>query len=81
MEIEHFDGITLEHICSDVFSCDRGGMGGIINSDTFAHNPLLASYLVIAKLYKNSKIQDKWETVFEYPDENENIHLKTIQMN
>ena len=78
MKSEHFDGIILEHICSDVFSCDRGGMGGIINSDTFNHNPLLVSYLIIAKLYKNSKIQDqyigdfinKWKTVFEYPDEN-----------
>lgn len=84
MENEHFDGIILEHICSDVFSCDRGDMGGIINSDTFNHDPLLAAYLIIAKLYKNSKIQDKyignfinkWETVFEYPEENEKYTFK-----
>lgn len=84
MNIEHSDGVTLEHIASDVFSCDRSGMGGIINSDTFEHEPLLASYLIIAKLYKNSEIQDKyisefinkWGTVFQYPDENAECTFK-----
>lgn len=79
MKIEHFNGVTLEHIVTGVFSYDRGHMGGIINSDTFEHSPLLAAYLVITKLYKDVEIQDKyiekfidkWKTVFEYPDENE----------
>lgn len=35
MEIKHFDGVILEHICSDVFSYNRSSMGGIINSDTY----------------------------------------------
>ncbi len=56
----------------------------IINSDTFEHDPLLASYLIIAKLYKNSETQDKyidgfmnkWKTVFKYPDENEGYTFK-----
>lgn len=84
MEIVHYDGVTLEHIVSDVFSCDRGAMGGIVNSGEFERQPLLASYLVIAKLYNNSETQDnlidkfinKWGTVFEYPDEN---HEYTFQ--
>ncbi len=84
MNIEHSDGVTLEHIVSDVFSCDRGNMGGIINSDTFEHEPLLASYLIIARLYKNSETQDKyiddfmnkWKTVFKYPDENKEYTFK-----
>lgn len=84
MEIKHYDGITLEHIVSNIFSSDRGSMGGIVNSGTFEHNPLLASYLIIARLYKNSKIQDKyieefinkWETVFQFPNENEEYTFK-----
>lgn len=79
MKIIHNDGITLEHIVSNIFRSDRGSMGGIINSGTFERNPLLASYLIIARLYKNSGIQDKyieefinkWETVFQFPNENE----------
>lgn len=84
MEIKHYDGITLEHIVSNVFRSDRGSMGGIVNSDNFERNPLLASYLIIARLYKNSEIQDKyieefickWKTVFQFSNENEEYTFK-----
>ncbi|MCM1315233.1 MAG: hypothetical protein NC244_07700 [Alistipes senegalensis] len=84
MKIEHFNGVTLEHIVSSVFSCDRGGLGGIVDSDIFEHKPLLAAYLVIAKLYNSTEFQDKqietfinkWETIFEYPLENEEHSFK-----
>lgn len=84
MQMSHYDGIILEHIVSEVFSCDRSDLGGIVNSDVFEHNPLLASYLIIAKLYRKSETQDcciekfvnKWETIFKYPDENEKYTFK-----
>lgn len=84
MQMSHYDGVILEHIVSGVFSCDRGDMGGIVNSDVFEHDPLLASYLIIARLYKKSQFQEdhigdfinKWESVFKYPDTNQKYTFK-----
>lgn len=75
--INHFEAIRLEHIVCSVYDCDRGGIGGLANSDTFEKQPFLAAVLSLSPAYqKQTEIKeieqffDYYKTVFDYPDEN-----------
>lgn len=76
MKITHNDAIIIEHIVSNLYNCNQGGMGGIIEANHFEHNPFHAALICISKLYtgKGDDIIDQfvctWETVFKYPEEN-----------
>lgn len=76
MQITHNDAVVIEHIVSNLYNCNQGGMGGIIDASHFEHNPFHAALICISKLYVG-KHDDKidqfvctWETVINYPDEN-----------
>ncbi len=82
MIITHNDAIILEHIVSNLYNCNQGGMGGIIEASHFERNPFHAALISISKLYKglhDDKIDDfvcTWETVFNYPNENPNYTIE-----
>lgn len=74
MEQNHNHSVTLEHIVSEVFSCDRYGMGGYINSDHFDSEPFDAALFVVSKLWHKDVVNEienelekfmaKWEQTF-----------------
>ena len=49
--ISHNDATILEHELRRLFKCDRGGVSGLVDADTFDKNPMCAAYLVIAYIY------------------------------
>lgn len=51
MKVTHNDGVTLEHIVSNLYDCNQGGMGGIIDASHFERNPFHAALICISKLY------------------------------
>ena len=74
--------MTLEHIVSNLYDCNQGGMGGIIDASHFERNPFHAALICISKLY-SGMFDDKidqfactWETVFNYPDENQGYTIE-----
>lgn len=82
MKVTHNDGVTLEHIVSNLYDCNQGGMGGIIDASHFERNPFHAALICISKLY-SGMFDDKidqfactWETVFNYPDENQGYMIE-----
>ena len=82
MKVTHNDGVTLEHIVSNLYDCNQGGMGGIIDASHFERNPFHAALICISKLY-SGMFDDKivqfactWETVFNYPDENQGYTIE-----
>ena len=82
MKVTHNDGVTLEHIVSNLYDCNQGGLGGIIDASHFERNPFHAALICISKLY-SGMFDDKidqfactWETVFNYPDENQGYTIE-----
>lgn len=82
MKVTHNDSVTLEHIVSNLYDCNQGGMGGIIDASHFERNPFHAALICISKLY-SGMFDDKidqfactWETVFNYPDENQGYTIE-----
>lgn len=82
MKVTHNDGVTLEHIVSNLYDCNQGGMGGIIDASHFERNPFHAALICISKLY-SGMFDDKidqfactWGTVFNYPDENQGYTIE-----
>ena len=82
MKVTHNDGVTLEHIVSNLYDCNQGGRGGIIDASHFERNPFHAALICISKLY-SGMFDDKidqfactWETVFNYPDENQGYTIE-----
>lgn len=82
MKVTHNDGVTLEHIVSNLYDCNQGGIGGIIDASHFERNPFHAALICISKLY-SGMFDDKidqfactWETVFNYPDENQGYTIE-----
>ena len=75
MRIEHGDAIELESIVRRVFSCDRGEMGGYIDTDYFESEPFDAALIALAPLWQRSnfnQVEDflyKWEHVFRKGNE------------
>lgn len=69
MRISHNDAISLERIVRDVFSCDRGCMGGYIDADHFETEPFDAALIALSPLWEKAdfhEIEDfllKWEQV------------------
>lgn len=82
MKITHNDAIILERIVCDLYEgSHQGSMGGIIDASHFERNPFHAALICISKLYEgmyDEKIDQflcTWETVFNYPDENQNYTI------
>ena len=77
--INHNDAIELEQLVRRLYDCDRGGVSGMVDADYFDDKPIQAAVLVIAYLYARDLVSNpyeydeflhKYETVFDYPDEN-----------
>lgn len=77
MRIEHGDAIELEAIVRNVFSCQRGEMGGYIDADHFESEPFDAALIALAPLWKNGNFREiedflfKWEHVFRKGNEDD----------
>lgn len=57
--------IRIEHILRNVFECDRGGLGGIVNSDYIRKNPFAAMVAALAFIYKESN-EGKRQTICKF---------------
>ena len=77
--INHNDAIELEHQVRRLYSCDRGGVSGMADADYFEGHPIQAAVLVVSYIHANHResgpyqfdeFLNKYETIFEYPDEN-----------
>ena len=75
MKVTHNDGVTLEHIVSNLYDCNQ-------DASHFERNPFHAALICISKLY-SGMFDDKidqfactWETVFNYPDENQGYTIE-----
>lgn len=87
-DINHNDAIELEHIVSDLYDCDRGGVAGLADADVFQRNPLYAGILIISYYYarripvdghKLDEMLFKYSTAITYPDEQEESTDKIVQ--
>ena len=77
--INHNDAIELEHQVRRLYGCDRGGVSGMADADYFEGHPIQAAVLVVSYIHANHResgpyqfdeFLNKYETIFEYPDEN-----------
>ena len=77
--INHNDAIKLEHQVRRLYGCDRGGVSGMADADYFEGHPIQAAVLVVSYIHANHResgpyqfdeFLNKYETIFEYPDEN-----------
>lgn len=83
MKITHNNAVILEGIVCNLYNGARqGSMGGIIEAGHFERNPFHAALICISKLY-SGMFDDKidqfvctWETVFNYPDENQEYTIE-----
>lgn len=83
MNVTHNDAIILERmVCNLYEGAHQGSMGGIIEASNFERNPFYAAIICISRLY-SGMFDDKidqfvctWETVFKYPDENQEYTIK-----
>lgn len=77
MKISVAHAESLERIARNVFKCDRGGVGQIVDESSFELYPMYAAILCIGKLYKaeyDNDIKifvDKWEYVFDHLEQSE----------
>lgn len=46
--------VNIEHILCEIFSCERFGFGGLVNSDYVRKQPLPALFIGLAYLYPNA---------------------------
>lgn len=78
--INHNEAIELEHLVRRLYGCDRGGVSGMVDADYFDNKPIQAAVLVLSYLYARDLIDNaneydkflhKYETIFDYPDEND----------
>lgn len=83
MMITHNDAMVLEKIVCGLYEgSHQGSMGGIIDASHFERNPFHAALICISKLYSglsDDKIDQfvcTWETVFNYPDENQEYTIE-----
>ena len=65
--INHNDAIELEYQVRRLYGCDRGGVSGMADADYFEGHPIQAAVLVVSYI---DEFRSKYETIFEYPDEN-----------
>lgn len=81
--ISHGDAIELEMQVRRIYGCERSGVSGMADADYFERYPILAAVLVVAYIHANHKESEprqfseflgKYETIFEYPDENDAIN-------
>ena len=78
--INHNEAIELEHQVRKLYGCDRAGVSGMADADYFEGHPIQAAVLVVAYVhakglesgpYQYDEFLNKYETIFEYPDEND----------
>lgn len=43
--------VSIEHVLSNIFKCDRFGFGGIVNSDYIRKHPMQSMYIGLAYIY------------------------------
>lgn len=76
--IKHVQALELEKQVRRLFGCERLGVAGLINADSFECNPFDAAIMVVSYIYaKNLKVEEtqlnefvnKYYTIFTYPDE------------
>ncbi|MEE0212305.1 MAG: hypothetical protein UD750_00375 [Collinsella sp.] len=88
MNINHNDAICLERIVREAFSCDRGGMGGLIDADHFEQEPFDAALILLTPLWlkcRSKEIEEfleKWGWVFqreELKDGNVEEYIQELQ--
>lgn len=69
MKIPQNAAFMLETVVRKVFACERGGMGGYINSDHFKSAPFDAALIALAPLWKIAdpkeleELLSKWEYI------------------
>lgn len=77
--IQHGDAVSLELIVRRLFKCDREGVSGLADADNFEYRPMDAAVMIVSYIYakeldtdekKYHKFLDKYDTIFNYPDEN-----------
>lgn len=82
MIIEQHHAVSLEHIVRSVMNCDRGGLAGLVSSDTYRTHPLEAAIICTAHLYNknyNDEIDDffvRWRAAFNDPEENQDAKIE-----
>lgn len=81
MRISHSDAITLEGIVRDVFSCNRGEMGGYIDADHFESQPFDAALIALAPLWQKADFHEMEDFLFKWEQElrnedNRNVDVK-----
>ena len=78
--IDHAYAVELEHQVRRLYHCDRSGVSGLAEADYFEGHPIQAAVLVVAYIhahglesgpYQYDEFLTKYETIFEYPDEND----------
>lgn len=77
--ISHNQAIELEHQVRRLFKCNRSGVSGLADADNFESRPMDAAVMVVSYIHaKGLQVSEtqydeflcKYETIFEYPDEN-----------
>lgn len=77
--ITHNDAIELEYQVRRLQGCNRGGVSGMAEADYFEGHPIQTAVLVVSYIHANHRESDKYqfdeflnkyETIFECPDEN-----------
>lgn len=77
MKISVSHAESLERIARNVFKCERGGVGQIVDASSFELYPMSAAILCIGRLYKTKydndikTFIDKWELIFDHPEQSE----------
>lgn len=77
MKISISHAESLERIARNVFKCERGGVGQIVDASSFELYPMSAATLCIGRLYKTKYDNDikifidKWEYIFDHPEQSE----------
>ena len=78
--INHSEAIELESIVRSLFKCDRAGVSGLADADNFESRPMDAAVMVVSYIhakglqYSETEYDEflcKYDTIFEYPDEND----------
>ena len=81
--ITHGEAIELESQVRRLYNCDRFGVSGLANADRFESHPMDAAIVVISYIYakelQHSETEyndflSKYDTIFNYPDENDTKH-------
>ena len=77
--ITHDEAIELEHQGRRLYRCDRAGVSGLADADHFESYPMDAAIMVVCYIHAKGlhyseteydEFLSKYDTIFEYSDEN-----------